>query len=109
MSVPRPGSGEHGLAAVRQLLGHHESVAQWAPTILLAIAPGVFYRQQGRGCAPGAIRRDQVSNMFVRSVTCSLLLVAGAITLHGQQRQASGSGSGSGSGLALDASGQEIY
>ena len=55
MSVPRPGSGEHGLAAVRQLLagalllgmagtalellliGHYEGVAQWAPTILLAI------------------------------------------------------------------------
>ena len=54
MSVPRLGSGEPGLAAVRQLLagtlllgmagtalellliGHYEGVAQWTPTILLA-------------------------------------------------------------------------
>ena len=43
--------------------------------------------------------------MFVRSVTFSLLLLAGAITLHGQQPPASGPGSG----LAPDASGQEIY
>ena len=43
--------------------------------------------------------------MFVRSVTFSLLLLAGAISLHGQQPPAGGSTSG----LAPDASGQEIY
>ena len=45
--------------------------------------------------------------MFVRSVTFSLLLLAGAISLHGQQPTSTGSGSGS--GLAADASGKEIY
>ena len=68
MSVPRLESGEHGLAAVRQLLagtlllgmagtalellliGHYEGVAQWAPTILLAVGLLSFTWHL---CAPG--------------------------------------------------------